>query len=266
MIYSTKTTLSSVLSFTLSLTLLLSPHRAAHAQNTAINSASLAAYARFQNQFYIGGGGLEREIKSTGSFFTEAVSTVGDGQFAVLDLSVPWAGSAPAWKKLAYGPKVLDYPFAMNANGTKAIAFRTGVNASDSFATIYDVATNTWKPSKIVAAKRDQDGIEAVLDPRTDRVYMAGGFDADGKLDKMYIYLWATDELMWSDMAATPLTKRMYYKAVWWTKQNSILYFGGYAQPGGTFVRSDITVHDPVAGSWNSLVSGILLFFGAIAL
>ncbi|KAF9139250.1 hypothetical protein BGX30_008196 [Mortierella sp. GBA39] len=253
MIQPTKATIGSVLSLTLSVTLLLSPHKTAYAQYTSINSASLAAYARYQNQFYVGGGGLEREVE--GRMFTKPEATAGDGQFAVLDLSVPWAGSAPAWKKLAYGPKVLDFPFAMNANGTKAIAFRAAVNASDSFASIYEVATNTWKPSKIVAVKRDQDGIEAVLDPMGDKVYMAGGFEGDGKLDQMYVYYWETDELMKIDMLGRPLTQTLYYKAVWWTKQNSILFFGGYAQPGGAFVRPSINVYEPATNSWKNSLS-----------
>lgn len=263
MIHPTKATMGSVLSLTLSLTLLLSPHNTAHAQYTTINSASLAAYVRHQNQFYVGGGGLAREVKY--KFYTKPESSPGDGQFAVLDLSVSWAGSAPAWKQLAYGPKVLDFPFAMNANGTKAIAFRAGVNASDSFASIYDVATNTWKPSTIVVPKRDQDGIEAVLDPRTDKVYMAGGFEGDGKLDKMYEYRWETDVLVKIEMIGRPLTQRLYYKAVWWKKENRILYFGGYAQPGGAFVRAGIDVYDPDTALWTSLVSGVLFFFGAVA-
>lgn len=147
----------------------------------------------------------------------------------------------------------------MNANGTKAIAFRVGVNASDSFASIYDVATNTWKPSTIVVPKRDQDGIEAVLDPRTNRVYMAGGFAGDNKLDKMYVYHWDTDLLMESPMVLSPLTQTLYYKAVWWTKKNCILYFGG--KSGKAFVRPSVNAYDPETGSWTSLVSGILFYF-----
>ncbi|KAG9071650.1 hypothetical protein KI688_005863 [Linnemannia hyalina] len=254
MIQPKKATIGSMLSLTLSLTLLLSSHKTAYAQYTSINSASSAAYARYQNQFYVGGGGLEREI--AGSFYTKPEATAGDGQFSVLDLSVPWAGSAPAWKKLAYGPKVLDFPFAMNANGTKAIAFRAVVNASDSFASIYEVATNTWKPSKIVAPKPDQDGIEAVLDPTSDKVYMAGGFEGDEKFDKMYVYLWETDELKKIEMPGRPLTQTLYYKAVWWTKQNSILFFGGYAKPSGAFVKPEINVYSPATDSWgNSLLT-----------
>ncbi|KAF8943224.1 hypothetical protein BGZ47_005666 [Haplosporangium gracile] len=253
MLHPTKATIGSVLSLTLTLTL-LSPYHTAHAQYTSINTASGAAYVRHQNQFYVAGGGLIREVKPQSGFNTQPESTVGDGQFAVLDLSVPWAGSTAAWKKLAPGPKVMDFPFAMNANGSKMIAFRAGVNANESFASIYDVASNTWKPSSIIVPKWDQDGIEAVLDPRTDRVYMAGGFEGDNKLDQMYVYYWDSDKLMKSPMVARGESQILYYKAVWWSKENSILYFGGYAQTtAGTFVRADVNVYNPDAGSWTAL-------------
>lgn len=228
-----------------------------HAQSL-INSASEAAYVRHGNQFYVAGGGLIREIKD--GHITKAERILGDGQFATLDLSKPWNASVPLWTKLSPAHRGMDFPAAMNNDGTKLIAFKAGANASDIFANVYDCLSNTWKPSSIRAPKPDREGLRAVLDPRTNLVYMAGGYEDNDNLDQMYVYHWDTDQLTRKPMIMSAVTRTNYYKAVWWSTKSSILYFGGYTMPGQGFVKPDINVYNPDTDFWSSLVRLVFLY------
>ncbi|KAF9086574.1 hypothetical protein BGX23_008778 [Mortierella sp. AD031] len=237
------------ISLALSLTLISTP---THAQN-AISPVSFASYTRSGNQFYIAGGAWIREIPDVHDK-TKPQTQLGDGQFAVLDLGVPWNASTPAWKKLANGPKQFDFPIAPNADGTKLIAFRyPGSNASDMFAQIYDKAANTWSPSKIRAPNPTRGGIDAVTDPTTNTVYLAGGYETDDKLDQMYVYYWATDELKKIPMVATSMAMVLNYKAAWWSTEKSIVYYGGYARPSGDFAPADFITYTPTTNEWRTI-------------
>ncbi|KAF9922415.1 hypothetical protein FBU30_007451 [Linnemannia zychae] len=221
-----------------------------HAQTTNIASVSAAAYTRFQNQFYVIGGGRSTEVKpSPGAFLTQPQSTVGDGQMAVLDLSVPWSSDKPAWKKLAQGPKQMGFSAAMNANGTKLIAFR----ANTTFAQIYDVATNTWTASSVQVPQPNQLGIDAVLNPLSDTVFLAGGYEGNDLLDQMYVYHWDSDSMTKIPLGVAPMAQMMYYRSVWWSTQQSILFFGGYMRPSGNFAPTTLNMYTPATDSWSSV-------------
>jgi hypothetical protein len=250
MLHSSKAPLTCAV-YTLALTLTLLTHAPPAYAQTLVNPVSEAAYVRHMNKFYVAGGGLIREVKN--KFYTIPDRVPGDGQFATLDLSNPWPASAPLWTKLSTAPKAMDYPVAMNANGTKLIAFQGGQNVTDTFAQIYDCLSDTWKPSSIRVPKPDRLGLRAVLDPRSNTVYMAGGYEDNDNLDQMYVYHWDTDQLTKEAMPVA-VTRTYYYKAVWWSTKSSILFFGGYTLPGPMFVRPEINVYNPDAKSWSVLV------------
>ncbi|KAF9904129.1 hypothetical protein EC991_003006 [Linnemannia zychae] len=246
MISSTKGVIG-VVSLALSLALFSTP---THAQDH-ITTVSDPGYVRFQDKFYVVGGGLIREVKDRG-FYTAPVGTVGDGQFAVLDLSVPWSGASPTWKKLPNGPKQNGSPVALNREGTKLISFMIPGNTSaDPFAEIFDFATNAWTPSKIRVATRDRNGLRAITSPENGFTYIAGGYEADGKNDQMYVYHWDTDELTKIPMGSAVMVNTLHYRAVWWTTKKSILYFGGFAS--GQFARADVNMFDPATEAWTAL-------------
>ncbi|KAG0282474.1 hypothetical protein BGZ96_000434 [Linnemannia gamsii] len=250
MLHSSKASFTgAVITLALSLTL-LTHTPPAHAQER-INSASGAAYVRHENQFYVAGGGQIREIKDR-NHYTEPQPIPGDGQFATLDLSQPWNASAPLWKKLSPAPKRMDFPVAMNADGTKLIAFQAGMNATETFALIYDCPSNTWKPSSIRVPRPDRAGLRAVLDPRKNMVYIAGGYENNDDLDQMYVYHWDTDQLTKKPMPMSAVAKTNQYKAVWWSTKSSILYFGGYYVPGPGFVKPTINVYNPDTDYWET--------------
>ncbi|KAK3830649.1 MAG: hypothetical protein J3R72DRAFT_455897 [Linnemannia gamsii] len=237
------------ISLALSLTLLSTP---AHAQDR-ITTVSDPGYVRFGDKFYVVGGGLVREVKE--KFVTVPKGSIGDGQFAVLDLSVPWSANAPAWKKLPNGPKQNGAPVAMNKEGTKLINFMVPGNSSaDPFAEIFDIATNTWTPSKVRVPKPDRNGLRAITNPENGMTYIAGGYEVDDNLDQMYVYHWDTDSMTKMSMRIAAMAKTQHYRAVWWTAKKSILYFGGFAS--GVFAKDDVYVFDPSGeGSWGALTT-----------
>ncbi|KAF9122309.1 kelch domain containing 4 [Mortierella sp. 14UC] len=236
-----------VVSLALSLALLSTP---THAQDH-ITTVSDPGYVRFQDKFYVVGGGLIREVQERGHFTTPK-GTIGDGQFAVLDLSVPWKGISPAWKKLPNGPKQNGAPVAMNREGTKLINFMIPGNSSaDPFAQIFDIASNTWMPSKIHVASPNRNGLRAITSPDNGYTYIAGGYEADDKMDQMYVYHWDTDELTKIGMGSGAMVNTQHYRAVWWTTKKSILYFGGFAS--GQFARADVNVFDTATEGFTSL-------------
>ncbi|KAK3813722.1 MAG: hypothetical protein J3R72DRAFT_60974 [Linnemannia gamsii] len=234
----------------LSLTLLSTP---IHAQDR-ITAVSDPGYVRFGDKFYVAGGGLIREVLERGRN-TIPKGTIGDGQFAVLDLSVPWSANAPAWKKLPNGPKQNGAPVAMNKEGTKLINFMVPGNSSaDPFAEIFDIATNTWTPSKVRVPKPDRNGLRAITNPENGMTYIAGGYEVDDNLDQMYVYHWDTDSMTKIPMRIAAMAKTQHYRAVWWTAKKSILYFGGFASGG--FAKDDVYVFDPSGeGSWGALTT-----------
>ncbi|KAG0249933.1 hypothetical protein BGZ95_007362, partial [Linnemannia exigua] len=210
-------------------------------------------YVRFGDKFYVVGGGLIREVEERG-FFTTPKGTIGDGQFAVLDLSVSWSATTPAWKKLPNGPKTNGAPVAMNREGTKLINFMIPGNSSaDPFAQIFDIASNTWTTSKIRVPSPNRNGLRAITNPETGLTYIAGGYEADDKFDQMYVYHWDIDDLTKIPMGSAALVNTQHYRAVWWTTKKRILYFGGFAS--GAFAKADVYEFDPSNESWGALIT-----------
>ncbi|KAF9350053.1 hypothetical protein BGX34_001431 [Mortierella sp. NVP85] len=226
-----------------------------HGQADIVTFVSDPAYARVGSKLYVVGGGFIREVidDSRNHWFTSPQPLVGDGQTIVLDLSVPWDAATPAWKQLQKGPKQMDFTGTLNADGSKFVTFRSGINGT--FAMLYDVATNTWSPSKVTVDNPNRNGIAGVLDPTTNKVYLPFGYDNNLSGDQMYIYDFNTDSINKTSMAATALTNSLYFEGVWWSTKKSILFFGGYTYPSQNLASNVVNMYTPSTDSWSHLTT-----------
>ncbi|KAK3816552.1 MAG: hypothetical protein J3Q66DRAFT_401694 [Benniella sp.] len=98
----------------------------------------------------------------------------------ILDLSVSWNTSDPAYKKLEGGPPKVDrQACAMTNNGEDLFVMSVGA------AYIYNVKSNSWKPfpnANFATSTKSESGYYAVTDPETDIIYLPnGGTDFTGR-------------------------------------------------------------------------------------
>ncbi|GJJ77409.1 hypothetical protein EMPS_09768 [Entomortierella parvispora] len=229
---------------------IFSPTQAQNA--TVVTAVSSPAFARFGSKLYVVGGGYEREVKTPSSYFYNSPTFImGDGQFIVLDLSVSWKGSAPAWRKLQSGPKQYGFPGAMSADGNKMVTFHSSDDPSAPFAMVYDVPTDTWTPSKVQVPLGNRTGVGAVLNPLNNQVYLPSGYE-DTLGDQLYMYNFATDTMNKTSMAGA-LTGALYYSGVWNSNTKTMLFFGGRVYPSGSYAPSAIVTYDPNTNLWSSL-------------
>ncbi|KAG0327527.1 hypothetical protein BG004_002755, partial [Podila humilis] len=212
---------------------------------------SNAAFTRVGTKLYVVGGGLTREIPRKHFHYSGPDTTVGDGQLTVLDLSAPFDNLTPPWKRLQNGPKQINLGAALNADGTKIATFHSGPPGS-SFGMLYDVATNTWTNSTALVPQPDREGIPAVLDPETNKVYLATGYEADGKGDQMYIYNFSDDKMLKIPMTESPLINMVYFAGAWNSAKKSVMYFGG-RMPSGDNGPGNVYQFTPSSGVWTTL-------------
>ncbi|KAK3816553.1 MAG: hypothetical protein J3Q66DRAFT_440952 [Benniella sp.] len=127
----------------------------------------------------------------------------------ILDLSVPWNTSDPAYKKLEGGPSKVDQrSCAMTNNGEDLFVMSTGV------AHIYNVKSGTWTEfsnANFAVHTKSESGYYAVTDPETDIIYLPnGGVDLIGRVMMLSVDLqtltvnttgsnpYATSQPVWS--------------------------------------------------------------------
>ncbi|KAF9961964.1 hypothetical protein BGZ72_000587 [Mortierella alpina] len=226
----------------------------------AVTVVSQAAYARYGTKLYVVGGGYGRELVSKRTMFNTdsefIVST--EGQFMVLDLSIPWDVSAPAWKRLADGPRQGMFPAAFSADGKTLATFRSesNVTASSHFIWLYHVDNDTWTQSNVSVPDPGKSGRYAVTDPSTNSVYLPGGFEKENSFP-MFIYSFDKDST-----TQPPLPGRLvdvsHYKAVWWAQKQSILYFGGYMGSSSSryeYAAPSIIQFTPSTNAWTTLAT-----------
>ncbi|KAG0016029.1 hypothetical protein BGZ80_009479, partial [Entomortierella chlamydospora] len=197
------------------------------------------AFARTATRLYISGG-------LTGT----SANPILYSQFFSLDLTTPWNVSNPAWKQLHDGPRQNIFPAVFSADQKTMITFHSGT----IFAERYSVDQDTWTPSQLVVNGGGNQGINAVTDPNTGLVYLAGGY-SDPYRQSMDTYSFVNDALVQAALpaATTALPNRAYYTNIWTSKRNSILYFGGYNSTLGQISSNSITEFVPSTNTWNTL-------------
>ncbi|KAF9566868.1 hypothetical protein EC968_003568 [Mortierella alpina] len=229
---------ASALSPLLLLTVTVAP---AFGQDRVV-SVTGPAFARYGTKLYISGGGYTintNYINSTSQFF-------------YLDLAVAWEAASPAWKVLRSGPSGTNSPGAISGDGKTMITFLGG---DQSFAWLYNVEGDSWTHSKIVVPTK-LEGLYGVTDPTTGLVYVPGGFDntKNNSLTSMLTYHFSTDTTTVTSMPPNGLVNRWHYKAAWWPKGKSILYFGGYKYPSTALAPTDIIQYSPSTNTWSQLL------------
>ncbi|KAG0236112.1 hypothetical protein BGW42_003996 [Actinomortierella wolfii] len=123
------------------------------------------AVAQTKSAVYIAGG------------FVDVITRQLSNQFYKLDLTVPWTGSNPAWKRLANGPSSAHFAAAFTADEKTMVTFQSaGGVAGGAFAWLYSVEKDTWTTSKAKVQKPDILGIGAATNPATNLVYMPYGY------------------------------------------------------------------------------------------
>ncbi|KAF9931177.1 hypothetical protein BGZ67_005460 [Mortierella alpina] len=201
------------------------------------------AFARYGTKLYISGGGYT--IK------TNYVNTT--SQFFYLDLAVAWEATSPAWRLLRSGPSNTNSPGAISGDGKTMITFLGGDQA---FAWLYNVEGNAWAHSKIIVPTK-MEGLYGVTDPTTGLVYVPGGYDntKNNSLSSVLTYHFSTDTATVTTMPPNGLVNRWHYKAAWWPKGKSILYFGGYNYPSTVLASTAITQYSPSTNTWSQLTT-----------
>ncbi|KAF9352594.1 hypothetical protein BGX26_009635 [Mortierella sp. AD094] len=228
--------ISLALTFTLTLTL-------THAQSTTIAPIPVSgpAFARTATRLYISGG-------MTGTSTNPVVYK----QFFSLDLAVPWNASAPAWKQLHDGPQQNIFPAVFSADQKTMITFHSGT----PFANRYSVDQDQWTPSQLVVQGAGNQGVNAVTDPTTGLVYLAGGY-SDPYRQSMDTYSFVNDALVQTalPLATVAFPNRAYYSNIWTSKRKSILYFGGYNSTLAPVSSNTITEFVPSTNSWTTVIT-----------
>ncbi|KAF9158675.1 hypothetical protein BGX20_003267 [Mortierella sp. AD010] len=199
------------------------------------------AFARTATHLYIAGG-------LTGTSDNPVLYS----QFFSLDLTTPWNVSNPAWKQLHDGPRQNIFPAVFSADQKTMITFHSGT----TFAELYSVDQDIWTLSQLVVVGGGNQGIDAVTDPNTGLVYLAGGY-SDPYRQSMDTYSFVNDALVQTALPAptTALPNRAYYTNIWTSKRNSILYFGGYNSSLGLISSNSITEFVPSTNTWNTLIT-----------
>lgn len=188
------------------------------------------------------------------------------GQFMSLDLAIPWASTAPAWKRLADGPSNVNFPAAFSSNEQTLFVFQAqGANSPWS----YKVQNGSWQKWDEIR-HAGIEGVGAVMDPQTGAIYLAGGYNDTSIEMSSITYLdifdpitQATQTLHLPDPNDVFFIRRNYGN-VWSNYLRSILYWGG--------TNAVVNLHTPVSLTnqvtrlqtdimdWSTMV-GIILSF-----
>ncbi|KAF9938410.1 hypothetical protein BGZ65_012854 [Modicella reniformis] len=138
-------------------------------------------------------------------------------QTFMIDLSVSWNTSFPAYKALSLGPSQHYSPSAISADGKKWFTLAAGVGH------VYDLDTNKW--SKIFTNKAMEKlwGRGAATDPTTGLVYIPFAYpNSDGTFSMLKVNL--TDGTYTSDNSTQTLPQQNQYAVAWSAPLRSLVY------------------------------------------
>ncbi|KAF9154784.1 Acyl-CoA-binding domain-containing protein 5 [Linnemannia schmuckeri] len=205
------------------------------------------AFARSVNKLYVLGG-----AKSGGIRLTLLA------QFMSLDLTIPWSAAVPAWTRLADGPRQYRFPGTLSSDEQTFFVFHVqGTNSPWQ----YNIKNDSWQESTANFEDAEFVGIEAVTDPGTGLVYLAGGYDSvnynAALMKTIDIFDPVSQTIHMEDLpdptVAFPV--RLFYKTVWIKTLNSVLYFGGKnkAPPGPDLVTNGVTLLSTASMTWSTM-------------
>jgi hypothetical protein len=183
-----------------------------------------------------------------------------------LDLTVPWNTSAPAWAKLADGPTQEVFPMAFSSDQQILYAFNIpGTNSPWQ----YNVKNDSWQVSTASFDDAKFKGFQAVTDPRSGYIYIAGGYHHHNfyapYMKTLDILDPVTQTIHSVDLPAPEqaFPVRWYYGAVWSKYRNSILFWGGKNENGSAPLspaRNVVTELFPDFLDWHTMAGEIYHF------
>ncbi|KAF8932934.1 hypothetical protein BGZ47_011098 [Haplosporangium gracile] len=205
------------------------------------------AFARSINKLYVLGG-----AKSGGIRLTVLA------QFMSLDLTIPWSAAAPAWTRLADGPRQYRFPGTLSSDEQTFFVFH--VQATNS-PWQYSIKDDSWQESVAKFENAEYVGIEAVTDPGTGLVYLAGGYDNvnyNAPLMRTIDIFDPVSQTVHVEDLPDPTMAfpvRLFYKNVWSKALNSVLYFGGKnkAPPSPDLVTNGVTLLSTASMTWTTM-------------
>jgi hypothetical protein len=179
-----------------------------------------------------------------------------------LDLSIPWDSTTPAWIKLADSPTQRMFPAAFSSDEQTLYVFHIPQSATPFY---YNVKNDIWK--ELWDARFEDtsyDGFQAVTDPRSGLIYIAGGYDSINynvtSMKKLDIFdpvdLSIIAENLPNPEETFPV--RWHYGSVWSKVRNSVIYWGGKTMTDGvspTYVENGVTELFTKTRTWSTLVS-----------
>ncbi|KAG0017386.1 hypothetical protein BGZ82_000768 [Podila clonocystis] len=133
-------------------------------------------------------------------------------------------------------------------------AFHVPTAPNGPFGMIYDVAAGIWSDSKAPVPKPDREGIPGITDPETNIMYLATGYEADGKGNMMYRYHFMNDSMDMISMNGKPIMGLTYFAGAWNAKTKSIMYFGGNMASGDN-APTGIHTYTLSTDGWLTLVT-----------
>ncbi|KAG9062432.1 hypothetical protein KI688_005347 [Linnemannia hyalina] len=188
-------------------------------------------------------------------------------QFVSLDLSTSWPTTTPAWTILKDGQATshltLSAISAGSNGGSKgsilAIGGMPARTGPPSVLAMYDINSASWTNAlnNVKPPYPALEGHAAVSDPNTGLIYIIGGYNGT-TTNFLYNTLSVYDpksRMVASQQAGTAANSLTDVGAVWSTKRNSILTFGGSrAPPAGTnAVGNDILEYDVTTKAWSTM-------------
>lgn len=181
-------------------------------------------------------------------------------QFFSLDLSTSWSDASPAWTKLRDGQLTTHLALTTISGGGKDSILAISGTDAPVFFSAYDIEANTWANISGVARNpyKELEGHTAVTDPTSGLVYIVGGFmSGTTTYNSLSVYNPGTKSLASQQAAASLATSLIDAGAVWSTKRNTMLTFGGsLANPNNPAAVSPAVVneYDPNSKSWSVMV------------
>jgi len=138
-------------------------------------------------------------------------------QAFVIDLSVSWNTSYPAYKVLPQGPGANWFPTAMSADGQKWFALVNGVGH------VFDIRTNQWNQVFTNTGAKGISGHAAATDPVSGKIYIPFAYRMpDGTFNMLVVDL--EDESQTSDISNFTLPEQTSYAVTWSAQLRSLLF------------------------------------------
>ncbi|KAG0057819.1 hypothetical protein BGZ83_000006 [Gryganskiella cystojenkinii] len=196
-------------------------------------------------------------------------------QFFYLDLTSQWTNNIPVWaflgsgngKEIASdpgvgigGPTLFSPSMAVSSDSNYLNTF--GGMGALAFSYRYSFTTGVWSISQAKVLNKNQRMVQAAMDPSTNLVYFAGGFENATDVDNnLSVYSFQDDTLTNSLTIPTTipegaqfpvLTDRKYYSVVYSKSLQGFLYFGGFSNNNQKSPNPGVlTVYNPKTNTWS---------------